>query len=120
MYYRSFPRAGLRKEKAPLKYRDLLDVCDEFIDAQLGFWLKKVTEWMDQEQITTLPRKPVEGQVRVASRSISPPWGSIRFRLAPRTYDAPPWGVRVVSQTKSRKIPTRKILPLFFASRHRN
>ena len=54
-------------------------------------------------------------RVRVASRSISPPWGSIRFRLALRTYA--PWGVRVVSQTKSRKIPTRNILPLFFASR---
>ena len=51
-------------------------------------------------------------QVRVASRSISPPWRSIRFRLALRTYA--PRGVRVVSQTKSRKIPTRKILPLFF------
>ena len=51
-------------------------------------------------------------QVRVVRRSISPPWGSIRFRLALRTYA--PWGVRVVSQTKSRKIPTRNILPLFF------
>ena len=51
-------------------------------------------------------------QVRVVSRSISPPWGSIRFRLVLRTYA--PWGVRVVSQTKSRKIPTRNILPLFF------
>ena len=50
-----------------------------------------------------------------ASRSIPPPWGSIRFRLALRTYA--PWGVRVVSQTKSRKIPTRNILPLFLASR---
>ena len=53
--------------------------------------------------------------VCVASRSILPPWRSIRFRLALRTYA--PWGVRVVSQTKSRKIPTRNILPLFFASR---
>ena len=46
-----------------------------------------------------------------------PPWGSNRFRLAPRTYAA--WGciVRVVSQTKSRKIPTQKILPLFPAIR---
>ena len=44
--------------------------------------------------------------VRAVSRSISPPWGSIRFRLALRAYA--PWGVRVVSQTKSRKIPTRK------------
>ena len=51
-------------------------------------------------------------QVRVPSRSISPPWGSIRFRLALRTYA--PWGVRVVSQTKSRNIPTRNVLPLFF------
>ena len=33
--------------------------------------------------------------------------------MALRTYDAPPWGVRVVSRTKSRKIPTRKILSLF-------
>ena len=33
-----------------------------------------------------------EDEVRVVSRSIPPPWGSIRFRLAPRTYDAPPWG----------------------------
>ena len=46
-----------------------------------------------------------------ASRSIPPPWRSIRFRLALRTYA--PWGVRVVSQTKSRKIPGRNILPLF-------
>ena len=59
-----------------------------------------------------------EALVRVPSRSIPPPWRSIRFRLTLRTYDAPPWGVRVVSQTKSRKIPTRKILPPFFASRH--
>ena len=28
--------------------------------------------------------------VRVVGRSVSPRWGSIRFRLAPRTYDAPP------------------------------
>ena len=38
------------------------------------------------------------------------------MRLALRTYDAPPWGciVRVVPDrlTKSRKIPTRKTLPL--------
>ena len=56
----------------------------------------------------------------VASRSMPPPWGSIRFRPAPRTYDAPPCGlsVRVVSQTKPRKIPTRKMLPLFVATTH--
>ena len=57
----------------------------------------------------------LNGSVRApaARRSISPPWGSIRFRLALRTYA--PWGVRVVSQTKSRKIPTRNILPLLCA-----
>ena len=55
------------------------------------------------------------GVVPVVSRSISPPWGSIRFRLALRMYA--PWGVRVVSQTKSRKIPTRNILSLFFETR---
>ena len=50
--------------------------------------------------------------VRLVSRSISPQWGSIRFRLALRTYA--PWGciVRVGSLTKSGKIPTQKILPL--------
>ena len=41
-----------------------------------------------------------------ACRPISPQWGSIRFRLALRTYAQ--WGLRVVSLTKSRKIPTRK------------
>ena len=65
-----------------------------------------------------LLRQARAAAVRLTSRSISPPWGSIRFRLAPRTYDAPPWGVRVVSQTKSRKIPTRNILPLFSLSRY--
>ena len=39
---------------------------------------------------------------------------SIRFRLALRTCAAPPWGVRVVDLTKSRKIPTRKTSSLFF------
>ena len=55
--------------------------------------------------------------VRVTSRSISPRWGPIRFRPAPRT--CAPWGVRVVSLAKSSKIPTRsrKILPLFFVGR---
>ena len=51
----------------------------------------------------------------VCAVQFHPHGGPIRFRLALRTYA--PWGVRVVSQTKSRKIPTRKILPLFFASR---
>ena len=32
--------------------------------------------------------------------------GPIQFRLAPRTNDAPPWGVRVVSLPNSREIPT--------------
>ena len=42
-----------------------------------------------------------DGAARVPSRSITPPWGSIRFRLALRA--CAPWGciVRVVSQTKS-------------------
>ena len=55
-------------------------------------------------------------KVRVPGRSVPPRWGSIRFRLALRTYNPPPWGVRVVSLTKSRKIPTRKMLPLFFVT----
>ena len=61
-------------------------------------------------------------QVRVPSRSISPPWGPIRFRPAPHTYDAPPCGpsVRVVSQTKSRKIPTRNGSPLLFVLQARS
>jgi len=52
-------------------------------------------------------------KVRAPSRSIPPPWRSTRFRLAPRTYAPCGPSVRVVSQTKSRKIPTRKIFPLF-------
>ena len=56
------------------------------------------------------------GDVRVPSRSIPPPWGSIRFRLALRTHA--PWGciVRVVPdrQTKSRKVPTRNVTALLF------
>ena len=56
-------------------------------------------------------------EVRVLSRSTSPQWGSIRVRLALRTYA--PWGVRVVSLTnsKSKKTPTRKTSPLFFVDR---
>jgi len=57
-----------------------------------------------------------------ASRSMSPPWRPIRFRVALRTYRYAPWGciVRVVSQTKSRKIPTRKMLPHFFRNQSGN
>ena len=60
----------------------------------------------------------MERAVRVASRSIPPPWGSIRFRLALRTYAPCGPSVRVVSQTKSRKIPTRNVLPLFVVVRY--
>ena len=50
-------------------------------------------------------------------RSIPPKWRSIRFRLALRKYV--PWGVRVVPYrlTKSRRIPTRKLLPRFLTRR---
>ena len=56
----------------------------------------------------------MQQMVRV-SRSISPRWGSIRFRLAPHTHTPCGPCVRVVPNhlTKSRKIPTRKIVPLF-------
>ena len=50
-----------------------------------------------------------------ARRSIAPRWGSIRCRLAPRTYA--PWGciARVVSRTKSRKRPARgNVTALFY------
>ena len=43
------------------------------------------------------PRPWSSVSVRAPSRSISPRWRSIRFRLACRTYDAPPCGVRVVT-----------------------
>ena len=39
---------------------------------------------------------------------------SIRFHSAPRTYDAPPWGVRVATSRNQGKNPTRTTLPLFF------
>ena len=56
-----------------------------------------------------------------ASRAIQshPDGGQFDFVwLSARTMHAP-WGyiVRVASQTKSRKIPTRNTLPLFFVSR---
>ena len=49
-----------------------------------GMAWKKVTQTgaLDPEPLT----------VCVVGRSIPPPWGSIRCRLALRTYDAPPWG----------------------------
>ena len=47
------------------------------------------------------PRR--DDPVRVTCRSTSPRWGPNRFRLALRTYA--PWGIRVVSVTKSRNIP---------------
>ena len=55
--------------------------------------------------------RAVRQGVHVPSRSTPPRWGSIRCRLAPRTY-APRGDARVVSLTKSRKITTRRILPL--------
>ena len=72
----------------------------------------KLNSYTGRDQVPGFEGKRYALQVRVTSRSISPPWGSTRFRLALRTYA--PWGVRVVSQTKSRKIPTLNIFPLFF------
>ena len=53
--------------------------------------------------------------VRVVSRSNPPQWWPIRNR--PPICACAPWGVRVDELAKSRKIPTRKYLPLFFVSR---
>ena len=49
-------------------------------------------------------------RVRAMGRSIPPKWGPTRLRSAPRTYDAPPCGVRAVPDrlTKSRKHPPDK------------
>ena len=47
--------------------------------------------------------------VRNASRTIPPRWVSIRFSLALRTYAPCGPSVRVVSQTKSRKLPSRNV-----------
>ena len=72
---------------------------------------------LSREQTLLATQRRTVPLASVVSRSISPRWRSIRFRMALRTYA--PWGciVRVVSLTKSRNIPTRKILPLFFAIR---
>ena len=48
-------------------------------------------------------RREQGAQVRVPGRLISPPWRSIRFRLAPRTYA--PWGVRVGARRNQEKNP---------------
>ena len=54
---------------------------------------------------------------RPLQRTSPPQWGSTRFRPLICTYA--PWGIRVVSLPKTRKIPTRKISPLFFVRRAR-
>ena len=49
------------------------------------------------------------------------PFNSTPMAVNPISSGSPqyaPWGVRVVSQTKSRKIPTRKYYRLFFTSLH--
>ena len=51
-------------------------------------------------------------KVRAVGRSIPPPWGSVRFRPPTCTYAPRGCIVRVVERAKSRKIPTRKLLPL--------
>ena len=59
------------------------------------------------EEYKADPEKTLR-KVSLVSRSIPPRWGSVRFRLALRTYDATPWGVHVASLTWSRKMPTRE------------
>jgi len=44
-------------------------------------------------------------KARLPSRATSPRWRSIRVRVAPHTCWGPTWGARVVSLTKSRRIP---------------
>ena len=65
------------------------------------------------ETESTAARKWLNARIlsRLHVERVGVQWRSIRFRLALRKYA--PWGVRVVSLTKSRKIPTRKTLPLF-------
>ena len=94
---------------APIRYKTIKYM------RQLQQTFRGVGDDPNHGRDTRWPKPPAVLEVRVVSRSIPPPWRSIRFRLALRTYA--PWGVRVVSQAKSRKIPTRNILPLFFASR---
>ena len=48
------------------------------------------------------------GWVRAPSRSIPPPWRSIRSRLAPRTHDAPPmWALSACGEPDEIKTNTR-------------
>ena len=84
-----------------------------------GRGLKHAADALRSDPVIARAAVEQSGCVRVPSRSIPPPWGSIRFRLAPRTYAPRGPSVRVVPDrlTKSRKIPTRKLLPLFFLSR---
>ena len=64
-------------------------------------------------QARQLPRGTPHGY-SLRAVHFHPRWASIQFRLAFRTYAPCGPSVRVVSQTKSRKLPTRDILPLFF------
>ena len=96
-----------------MRLKSLLSV-DDMVRGIHGY-LTSVGEWDNTFFFFTSDHGYNLGQfrvVRVAGRSISPPWGSIRFRLALRTYAPCGCIVRVVSQTKSRTTPTRKILPL--------
>ena len=49
-------------------------------------WTEELLEDDDPEASLLEVRNSGQLQVRVPSRSIPPPWRSIRFRLAPRTY----------------------------------
>ena len=108
----------MRTDKdAAAKYKAALDdlselLMDLFAASSMGGGEAAESTDLDVSSVAEVMVK-----VRVQSRSIPPPWRSIRFRLALRTYA--PWGciVRVVSLTTSRKIPTRKNLPLFLLSR---
>ena len=61
-------------------------------------------------------RLPTAPPARTHAVQFHPPWGSVHFCFTSRTHA--PWGVRAASLRKSKKIPLRKIVPLFFMSTH--
>ena len=92
----------------PKSNRPPLTVLNEFFFCCAG---QQRGELRAHRALLPQPARPEAAAVRVTSRSISPPWGFNPIPSgSPHVRPAPcgPW-VRVVSQTKPRKIPTGNV-----------
>ena len=65
-----------------------------------------VNNWAGESGASTWVLAFTLNKVHAASRSNPPRWGSIRFRLAPRTYDAPPCALSTCGESDEIKTNT--------------